>query len=468
MSSVEDKPDPNRATSLIPFVLNQNPAPALLQGQNATNNLQDLTDQIMNTFYQVLPSNYVSQITGPYYSLQFQAIAETLAQIQITAEMAHLDGSINFTRPEFLWQTVGTLIFPEIDPKVGVPDIPGDVSYRTFLERMIGLLLEGAKLDVQKSGVDLITQATVEVLEKASFQRDPNSAWGFPEQFEFEVTLSDCSVWTDPNTGNTIQGSLGTGFPEDPFRTQKNAEMVLRALKPAHTLYDYLHLFREFFGDQFEDTVSWELNSYYYEDFRKFCTGAKSVTGTGGITLTDRTLFSDPMRDFRNICPGAILEILSGENASGTNGGSDVFTLGQHRVVEVLRMVFGADSSPRAYTTSPSNLSGDAHILEGGEIQDLSQDWSNAQEGEIVTFAAGPNAGSYRLEALLGPTGGPVGAIAGGSSITNVRVAHSLLRLDSRPPVVAVGQTYRVAVDRLGVRVPQAVTGEDVSAQFVL
>lgn len=131
-------------------------------------------------------------------------------------------------------------------------------------------------------------------------------------------------------------------------------------------------------------------------------------------------------------------------------------------------MPLGAETTPRAYTTSPTALSGTATILDNGELEDLSQDWSLAEEGEIVTIADGPNAGRYRLETLLGPNGGPIQAVASGSGITNVRVALSLLRLETIQPSAATDQAYRVGVDRLGVRVPQFVTGEDVSAQFYI
>lgn len=467
MSGDEKKPDLERAPRFLPFSLEQNPAPVPLVGQDGQNQFQDLTDSIMATFLAVLPSNYVAQINGPYYTTQFRAMAEQLARIQITSEEASLDSYIDFTRPEFLWQTVGTLVFPEADTQSEAPVIEGDVSYRTFLKRMIELLLTGATLKVQEAGVALLTTAVVTILEKVAFSRDPNTAWGFPEQFEFEINVSDCAVWTDPGTGVLITGNLGSGFAPLPITTAQNVNLVLRALKPAHTLYEYRNLFLDTVNS-FEDSVSWDFNSYYYDDLRKFCTGSKEINGTKGVTLTDRFLFSDATLAFGSVCPGAILEILSGPNARVTLGGKDAATLGRYRVRDILRMPVGAESTPRAYTTSPTGLTGTATILDGGQLEDLSQDWSLADEGEILTLSAGPNAGSYRLETLLGADGGPVGFVASGSLITSVRVAPSLLRLETIQPETATNQTYRVAVDRLGVRTPQVVSMEDVSDQFYL
>ena len=466
MAGDEKKPDVERAPKFLPFSLEQNPAPVALKGQDAINQAQDLTDSIMATFFRVLPSNYVSQINGPYYTTQFRALAEQLALIQITAEEAALDGYIDFTRPEFLWQTIGTLVFPDIDEN-GIPQIDGDVAYRTFLKRMIELLLQGATLKVQKAGVELLTTAVVTILEKVAFARDPNTAWGFAEQFEFEINIEDCTIWTDPGTGELITGELGTGFPTLPFVTQKNVNIVLRALKPAHALFEYRHLFRDSLTAP-EDSVSFDLNSYYYDDLRKFCTGSKEINGATGVTLTDRFLFSDSSLSFGSVCPGATLEILDGPNTKVTSGGLDTTYLGRHRVREVLRMPLGAESTPRAYTTLPTGLTGTLSTLADGELEDLSQDWSLATEGEVLTLTEGPNAGSYRLETLLGSNGGDVGFVASGSLITNVRVAPSLLRLETIQVQAATGQTYRVAVDRLGVRVPQVVLLEDVSAQFYL
>jgi hypothetical protein len=61
--------------------------------------------------------------------------------------------------------------------------------------------------------------------------------------------------------------------------------------------------------------------------------------------------------------------------------------------------------------------------------------------------------------------GGAVGS--SGVSGTSVRVSPSTLKVDRR--FVATGATpYAVEVDRLGVRSPQTVTGEDASVQFYL
>jgi hypothetical protein len=110
-------------------------------------------------------------------------------------------------------------------------------------------------------------------------------------------------------------------------------------------------------------------------------------------------------------------------------------------------------------------LSGTATVTED-TLEDLAQNFGLAAEGEMLTFTAGPNAGTYRLKMLLGNTGGPVGLTSGPA--TRVRVAPSLLRIDRRMRYVVTGQSYLVAVDRLGVQVPHSVAGEDATVHFVL
>jgi len=473
--SDEDKPLILPKTPYLPFQREQNPAPVSTAGQQGSRSLRDITNSILRTFQDVLPSNYVAEVPGPFYVLQFQAIAEQLAKIQLELEDVTLESDVDFARPEYLWQMIGTLVFPDTDktPR-GVPEIDGDLTYREFLRRMILLLLQGATEDVVEEGLNLLTEAVVDVLAKVDFSTDPNTAWGLGEQHEFEVNVLCRTVFTDPTTGDLIRGELGTGFPVDPFRVFRNNVRILRALKPAKALYEYRHLFLDTFGDLFTAEPMIDLDSWYYEDFRKFCCGMKEIVGTQGVTLPGRQLFQDVTLDFRAVCPGAVLEILDGPNTKPTSGGEDAATLGRYRVVGLLRLVGALDEDENGdlvanpYTTSPTGLTGTATINADGEIEDPNQDFSNAVEGETLTFLEGQNAGDYRLETLLGNNGGPVGLVPAGSFATGVRVAPSTLQIATRMPQEATGQSYRLTVERLGVRTPFTVLGEDVSSQFFI
>lgn len=459
---------------LLPTLLDQNPAPVGGRGQDRIDKKRQQVDRVMEVFMQLLPSNYVSQVTGPFYTIQMQAAAEQIAEFQLTAQEAFGDRMYDYMRGEFLFQLLGSLVFPDATTD-GYPNLKGDITYRDFLREMVKLLLAGATKETQEGGLALLSDAEFEVIEKVIEARHtkkrvwneatgewdlvPGSAWGLEDQFEFEVNVS----YLDPDTGTQR-------FPEQPFVLSENVRIVLRALKPAHTLYDYRHLFTESFGTLFSDSASWNLSNYHYADFRRFCCGAKWVAGENGETLTDRRLFSDVTREFDQISAGADLVLLTGPNSihsggkEGTSASSDRRQVGRYRVEEVRYFPVGDDATARAYTTTPSGLTGTATVS-GTDIEDAAQDWSQAAEGEVLTFADGPNAGSYRLKTLLGNNGGPVGKAAGPA--TRVRVAPCLLRLDRRMRYAATGQSYTVAVDRLGVQEPRAVQEEDATRFFV-
>lgn len=456
---------PSDKTDLIPWANPQNPSPVGEDSQNSKDSQRDQVDRILEVFYQLLPSNYVSQVQGPWYTMQFQAAAEQIAKIQYTAQETLADGFWEYTRPDFIHQILGALVFPDSNIE-GTPTIPGDLSYRDFLRRMAQLLLDGSTKENVQSGLDLLTDATFEILEKGVEARKlgPGSAWGLEDQWSFEInaegkpTLVDCS---DVGIPGSCQVELGQ-FPKDPFVLLENVGYVLKALKPAHTLYDFRFLFRDTLGD-FSDSVSMGMETYYYEDVRKYCLGRKRITGEGD-TLIDRTLFSDPDREFSFIQPGADLVILTGPNST-TVSISDEGWVGHYRVENVLVFPVGDDVTPRAYITSPTGLTGWATVS-GDEITDTSQNWALAEEGEQLTFTEGPNVGNYRLKTLVGSSGGPLGSPLAIGPATIVKAAPSLLRTRYPMPHVATGQGYSVVVDRLGIQEPHVVTGEDASVYF--
>jgi hypothetical protein len=436
----------------------------------------------------VLPSNYISQVRGPFYTLQFQTAAKLLAQIQIEAQDVFADNDYDFTRPQFLWQTLGTLVFPAYRQE-GLPDISSDNEYRHFLRSMLVLLLKGSKPETLKQGMALLTDANLILIEKAIAARAVDNAdYGVEDQFAFEMSLEEIhytntvqehshGIRVDHRGNGKTTEFIGeedqhvhdilnfvvqphsdghtheiiSEFPKDPLRLQHNASLVIRALTPAHTVYTYRHLFREAFGTLFEDSMSFNMEKYEYEDFRKFFSGVKEVTGSGD-TLQDRRLFSDPSRSFRHIKPNAELEILTGPN------------LGTYRVQEVLHFPVDQDLVPRLYSTS-GGLTGFLRVL-GDRVIDPDQDFSTVIEGDTLQIAEGPNAGTYRISYLLGSDGGPVGFTTGFAN--SVRIEPSLLRLDNRMSSKTQEQAYRVSVDRMGAKVPQNVEGENAAELFYL
>lgn len=419
----------------------QNPAPNPVSGQAYLTEKASLVREIMASFRAVLPSNYVSQTNGPWYSLQFQAMAEQLAEVQIVSAEVFRDSGFDFTRTDFLWQVLGTLVFPGASDRSAIPEIDGDTLYRSFLQKMVLLLLEGATKASMESGLEALDPEIVATLTERYLEtppRDPNGAFTIEDQFLVDVFID--------------------GFPVDPFVLQRNAELVLAALKPAHVLYGYSYLFTDAFDQVASDEggLSFDLGSYYYDDLRKWCLGAQRISGLTGDTLSSRTLFSDPAVSFASVRPGlgCVLIIESGVNA------------GRYRVTGTRALLSGLDTGvPRAYTLSTGGT-GTLTALDGETVEDATRDWGVLPVDTQVTILSGPNAGTYRLDTVLGSTGGPIGTV--GVSGSQVRVSASTLELARRMPSASTGQAYTVTVDRLGVQVPRPVSSEDVSLQFVL
>jgi len=439
--------DPSDNPFAPPFALTQNPAPnPATQGQDYLGERRKLVEEIMAAFRAVLPSNYVAATNGPWYSLQFQAMAEQLADIQISSTEILKDSSWDFTRTDFLWQVLGTLVFPGATDKTGIPQIDGDLAYREFLHRMVTLLLMGATKAAIEGGLEALDDNVIATVIERYLEtppRSPDGPYTILDQFTIDIL---------------IEGADG-GFPADPFLTQSNAALVIEALKPAHVIYTYGYLFQDAFdqiaddGDGLDGALVLDLDSYYYDDTRKWCMGAKVIPGTDGETLSDRTLFSDPSFSFGSIRVGAILKVTSGTNA------------GRYRVVGTRALVSGASTLAVAYTVSAGG-GGTLTATADNVVLDASQDWGTFPIDTTITILSGVNAGTYRLEAVLGSNGGPIGKT--GVSGTSVRLSQTILKVDRRMPVVATGQSYEVDVDRLGVRVPKTIADEDVSIQFYL
>lgn len=444
--------------TLLPGLIPQNPAPFEADSQERKTAIQNQTDRIMEVFLQLLPSNYVSQVMGPHYTLQFQAAAERLADFQVTAQELFADADFDYTRSEVLFQILGALVFPDAQTS-GWPTLQGDLTYRNFLRRMVTLLLQGSTAQTMKEGVELLTDAVVTVIERDVEARKLKgaSAWGSDDAFTVEINVTGSRTISVGGQTTTLED-----FPGDPFVLIENIRIVMKALKPAHVLYDYRHVFTETLAPILTDSFSMDISSYYYEDFRKYCLGIKEISGTSGATLNDRSLFSDPSRDFSSVRPGAVLKILTGINATGA-GTTEAGWVGHYRVEEVRAFPIGGDAVAHPYTTT-SGLSGTATVS-GDTLEDTNQNWALAPEGDILTFSTGPNAGRYRLKTVLGLNGGPVGFATGPA--TRVRIAPSILHIQGRMLQAAVGQQYTVEVDRLGVQGPRTVTGEDATRYFI-
>ena len=71
--------------NLLPGLLAQNPSLWEKDSQDHKRKVQEQVERVMTVFRQLIPSNYVSNVPGPFYMTQFQSAAEQIADFQITA-----------------------------------------------------------------------------------------------------------------------------------------------------------------------------------------------------------------------------------------------------------------------------------------------------------------------------------------------------------------------------------------------
>lgn len=442
-----------KKSTIIPHGIPANPAPLLTHlGVTQERVKTELVESILAVFHELLPSNYVSEVRGPHYTLQYQAAAEALADLQIAVQEVFADSVFDLTRPEFLFQLLGSLVFPDGERR-GVPLVDGDVSFRSFLHKILLLLLEGSTLATVEGGARAVygDDAIITVREPGLTPgSDPSDRF----RFEVEVTYPNGTIspFRQFNLNEDLPGDLELDegellevpydtFPPDMAQSLRNAHLVIGALKPAHTLFDIRHVFREFFGIIFTEQSYTALTQYEYEDFRKYCRGRSALYGSAGETLVRRNLFRDNSLDFRAVQPFySMLLILDGENA-------DVLC----RVMAVQHVLVPTATAPATFTWGA--VSGIGTLQDGHIWTSEGVDFSAAVEGDILSISTGVNAGAYRV------AGGEMGALY---------LAPSVLKLDKRMGVVATGQVYRVSLDLKGSQEDHVVTSEDVSSQFYI
>lgn len=397
------------------------------EGQVYLQRKELLVQEVLGTFRQVLPSNYVSLVNGPFYSLQFQAMVEQLVDIQILYTDVYQDSLWDFTRADFLWQVLGTLVFPDNT----IPKLNSDTELRDFLKSMVLNLLKGSTLEAIKQGVEsLDPNLVVSIVERYlhSPPRDSKGAYTIEDQFVIDlfVELKEYNI--------------------DLFTLQDSINIVMSALKPAHVLYSFSYLFQDAFGTvPKEDTFVLDLDSYYYDDVRRNQYGAKNIIGVGDII--GKNLFSDADVSFVNITPGLHLTI------QGV----------KHHVKQVLYLKSGVDTTPRPYTLSTGYM-GTLTTVDNKTLYDSTLDWGTLPLDTQITITEGPNSGTYTLERVTGNTGGFIGDT--GVSGNYVRVTPSILKLDSTL-VETPNLPYVIEVDRLGVLEYNDVVAEDITNQFI-
>lgn len=235
----------------------------------------------------LLSSYWRSSIDGPQYARQIKAMAFEIARIRVNLDDVKLDTEFTTTRSEFIYQNLTSLLFPKSPP--GAPN-PGlsDLDFRDFLVEVLAVYFQGSIPDSMKKSVELLTKSNVVVKEAFSEARKPGSVFDISDQFTFFVDI----LMESPSDF-------------DVFLADKNIQILLNIIRPAHTLYRLKYVLRdEYRGnldeDDFKilDSFRWVLYNYGYEDFRKFCDGIEGIDYLG-VKRPIEVLNEDHTADFQ-------------------------------------------------------------------------------------------------------------------------------------------------------------------------
>jgi hypothetical protein len=239
--------DPNRLNHTVPQ-----------SGKEYNLRLIQRTQSIFKNLLDLLPSNYISTIEGPAYSVEVKAVALELARLELALEDVKFDIDFHTTRTEFLYTLIGYMVF--MNGQLPKTDFD-DEQFRQFLLNVIGIYFKGSIPSALLEGVKLFFSNATTLKENFLLARLPASGLDISDEFGFQVDVTDTT----------------TGFPDDTFTLEANARLLLDIIRPAHTLFRIRYIFTDHYnpnsGLGILDSSRGSLSTYYYEDFRVYSHG---------------------------------------------------------------------------------------------------------------------------------------------------------------------------------------------------
>lgn len=217
---------------------------------------------IFTTLLNLLPSNYVSAIQGPNYTIELKAVAVELARIELALEDIDTDRAYATTRSDFLFSIVGYLLL--VNNKL--PPLQfSDTEFRNFLLSLIRIYFQGSIPRSMKDVVALFMTGDITVTEDFLLVRQGASGLDISDEFVFQIDIASGS----------------SGFPPNVFASDTATRMVLDLVRPAHTLFRIRYIFNDTYipDDTFGrilDAMRFDLNAYYYDDFRSYWGGIRN------------------------------------------------------------------------------------------------------------------------------------------------------------------------------------------------
>lgn len=216
---------------------------------------------IFSNLLNLLPSNYISAVQGPNYTIELKAVAVELAKIELALEDIDLDRGYTRTRSEFLYSIIGYLVF--LNGRLPPLEFD-DGEFRQFLLNLIRIYFQGSVPDSMRDAAALfLPDEDFGVLENFLLTRLGASGLDISDQFGFQITIETGGV-----------------FPPGIFEIEQSLRTILDVIRPAHTLFRIRYIFRDDYnpnepGGQIIDAMRWRLAAYYYEDYRSYWHGIR-------------------------------------------------------------------------------------------------------------------------------------------------------------------------------------------------
>lgn len=215
---------------------------------------------IFTNLLNLLPSNYISAVQGPAYTLELKAVAVELARIELALEDVDLDRDFTKTRSDFLYSMVGYLVF--LNNRLPPLEFNDD-EFRKFLLALISIYFQGSVPESIQDAVGLFIKEDFQVLENFLLLRAGASGLDISDQFGFQINIETGGV-----------------FPPGLFDLQSSIRIILDIIRPAHTLFKIRFIFRDDYKpndpiNRILDAMKWRLSNYYYEDYRSYWAGIR-------------------------------------------------------------------------------------------------------------------------------------------------------------------------------------------------
>jgi len=255
------------------------------QGKEYNYRLVQRAQAIFTTLLNLLPSNWISTVEGPNYTVEIKAVSVELARLELALEDVDYDSNFQNTRSEFLYSIIGYLVF--LNGKLPVTSFD-DVDFKNFLINVIKIYFQGSIPASMKDGVQLFVSEGVTVTENFLLVRGGASGLDISDEFGFQIDIETLG---------------GAGFPPDIFILDANIRLILDIIRPAHTLFRIRYIFRDKYepnkdqGGKVLDASKWRLSNYYYDDFRIYPQGLRDRDRLG-VKENESVASEDHSMDF--------------------------------------------------------------------------------------------------------------------------------------------------------------------------